>query len=566
MIKVRDRKWHNFTSYFEKPFVLKIKWKNYKTYGRLESWDLRSSDEQYSGTSPIEFENALISIKNKYLLGVHDKNWRDCVLIYIDHIEKIDGYFGHLVTDIFPKKDDDDDDDIINPDPIYYQLLDVFEVRSFLPWKEKAKEDEALDMMNEIFKKYFIPEKYFYLTPNQRMRKCIAKACSKEKSITAKTVFPANKNDYALSKLAVFGGLCYCKVPNFLFTDDMMALDLVSAYIYSFLIKKHCATKAKEVNSDLWEAYIGNEAKASIGIYEIEYDTVDTAIRVFKDEDGENFPVEKGAKVKAVLCSTDVETILNMKKVYVKSINCLYLEEYCIRYLDHYMREALLTEYLNKKKIDKKQQPYEYAQQKIVLNGIAGNAQRYEKTKKGYLNARKNASIAPQWGIFLTAYVRQLVIFLGQTLKGWRYSDTDSIYCLNNFENRRKVEEFNENIRDSIKDFCNLFDYNYEELKDLGTFKIEEEIKKFVSFSAKHYAYMTKENKVVVKAAGCDTDNQSFDEHIFDTDENGYLLLDHIPVGEKIERCTDNGYYERPISGIEAQAVVMLTETIKGYA
>lgn len=563
MIKVRDRRWHNFTSYFEKPFVLKIRWKNYKTYGRLEGWDLSSSDERYSGTSPKEFENALISIRNKYLLGVHSPNWRDCVIIYIDHIEKINGYFGYFVTDIFPKKEEDED---IEPDPIYYQLLDVFEVRSFLPWKEDATEDEALELMNTIYEKYFIPEKYFYLTPNQRMRKRIAKACSKEKSNTAKNVFPATENDYAISKLAVFGGLCYCKVPNFLFTDNMMALDLVSAYIYSFLVKKHCVTKAKEVNSDLWEAYISNETKASIGIYDLEYDTVDTAVRVFKDEDGENFPVEKGAKVRAVLCSTDLETILNMRKVYVKKVECLYLEEYCMRYLDKYMREALLTEYLNKKRINKVTQPYEYAQQKIVLNGIAGNAQRYEKTHSGYLNARKNASIAPQWGIFLTAYVRQMVIFLGQTLKGWRYSDTDSIYCLDNFENRKKVEEFNDNIRDSLKDFCNLFDYNYEELKDLGTFKIEEEIKKFVSFSAKHYAYMTKDDEVVVKAAGCDKDNQTFDEHIFDVDENGDLILDHIPVGEKIERCTDDGYYERKISGIEAQAVALLTETIKGYA
>ena len=77
---------------------------------------------------------------------------------------------------------------------------------------------------------------------------------------------------------------------------------------------------------------------------------------------------------------------------------------------------------------------------------------------------------------------------------------------------------------------------------------------------------MTRDNEVVVKAAGCDKDNQTFDEHIFDVDENGDLILDHIPVGEKIERCTDDGYYERKISGIEAQAIVMLTETIKGYA
>ena len=220
MIKVRDRKWHNFTSYFEKPFVLKIRWKNYKTYGRLEGWELSSSAERYSGTSPKEFENALISIRNKYLLGVHSSNWRDCVIIYIDHIEKINGYFGYFVTDIFPKKEEDED---IAPDPIYYQLLDVFEVRSFLPWKENATEDEALELMNTIYEKYFIPEKYFYLTPNQRMRKRIAKACSKEKSNTAKNVFPATEEDYTLSKLAVFGGLCYCKIPNFLFTDNMIA-------------------------------------------------------------------------------------------------------------------------------------------------------------------------------------------------------------------------------------------------------------------------------------------------------------------------------------------------------
>ena len=42
-----------------------------------------------------------------------------------------------------------------------------------------------------------------------------------------------------------------------------------------------------------------------------------------------------------------------MRKVYVKKVECLYLEEYCMRYLDKYMREALLTEYLNKKRINK---------------------------------------------------------------------------------------------------------------------------------------------------------------------------------------------------------------------
>ena len=120
-------------------------------------------------------------------------------------------------------------------------------------------------------------------------------------------------------------------------------------------------------------------------------------------------------------------------------------------------------------------------------------------------------STIPLWGVYTLSYTKQLVFELATQLVGWRYSDTDSIYCDDTPENRAKLEAFNSKIRAEVKQFCDKFGYDYNILQDLGTFKKEAEIVKFRSFGVKMYAYrkveLNDEGKIVetdeMHFAGC---------------------------------------------------------------
>lgn len=538
MIKVRDKKQRHFTSYLETPFVLDINIENFEDHGIMTGWRLFSSSESYEGKNKKDFLDTLNTITQKYELKNHDGavEWEDRIIIFVDDIRKIIGFFD--VDECFPEE-------ASNP---LYVTLGFFEFRSYEVWQEKLSCDKALEMLTMVYNDFFIPDKYFYLTPNQRIRKRISKLTKKYKETTAAEIYPQTMDDLDVVRKAIFGGLCFCSCPGVAYDDDMIEVDIKSAYIYTLFIEKHTMSKSKEVNPSTWRSYIDNGTKGSIGIYHIKYTTVHTAVSCFKDENGDHFPVGEDIEVDAFMCSTDIATLLAMDKVYVKKVECLYLIEYKMGRLGKAMRDVLLEEYLKKASIDEKTDPYRYKAQKVTLNGVAGNCQRLPAAgdKKAFLAARKNPSIAPTWGVWTTAYLRQLIITLAQQLKGWRYTDTDSIYCRDTYENRKKIEETNEIIREHVREFCNELGYDFEKLKDLGQFEIKAEIDKFGAFSAKHYCYHTKDDHFEVKAAGCIKEEMNLSvDTVFAKDKDGdiYLTLHHLPVGHRKNVHTDNGYY-----------------------
>ena len=142
------------------------------------------------------------------------------------------------------------------------------------------------------------------------------------------------------------------------------------------------------------------------------------------------------------------------------------------------------------------------------------------------------------------SYCKQLVFTLGTSVAGWRYSDTDSVYCDYDSANIKILNEFNNKIMSSNYEKCELLgytDYNMDLLCKLGTFDTDDVIiDKFRVWGNKTYAYHTTDGKYVIKAAGCNKEELPADDSIF-TDP------DYKPkVGTRKHAYYDEtGYHEK---------------------
>ena len=394
--------------------------------------------------------------------------------------------------------------------------------------------------MQKFVDEFFVPEKYFYLTPNQRTRKLLSKACKEEKSTVAKDAFPENPFAYNVLRSALFGGICYCPLPGVIKEKPILGLDIKSAYIYSLLTKKFPVSKAKEENPENWEFYVKNEFEGSLGTYKITYTTASTIVHCFKDLNGKNLVSGQNVTVTLTLTNIDLDILLNLEKVYIKEVVCTYLEVYDLDYLPRYVVARLVEEYLKKSHIDKEKNPELYKLQKTILNGIYGNC--IKKIDFAYFGSKKNgAYLTPQWGIWTTSYTKQHLLGLALQMSGWLYSDTDSIYCYDTIQNRNLLKAYNEKTRKIMASFCERTGYIHPELLELGEFELEYEIKKFKALKQKEYLFTIeiekeviedgkkikiKEDKIVVKAAGCSKEEMPLVDSLY--------KLKSLPVGTKI--------------------------------
>lgn len=547
-IDVVDKKMSNHSKYLKSIYAVEINFISVGKAGYITHWKLKSKDESYEGVDGVDFILTLLDISAKYGLEVRTEHSRDLIVIYVDKVDKIRGFFYNFMTNDFS---------------FYTQLLDHFEFRSYLPWNKKLKDlDEVVSYMQKITDEFFIKERYYYLTPNQRTRKLISKRCRQLKDDTAKVLFPTTYTEYANRRLGLFGGIVYCPRPNVIIEKPILALDIKSAYIYSLLVEKHCVGSAKECNPKDWEYFIKNPFETSFGFYTITYSTYSTVISCYKDTDGKNLKPAEKATVNINLTNIDLKIILEMPGVTILKVKCDYLESYDLNYIPEYLRCTLIDEYNKKNSIDKIKDPVEYVMQKTVLDGIYGNTIK-KLTCAEYSKSKKSASLAPQWGIWTTAYTKKILLGLALQLDGWIYSDTDSIYCFDTVENRERVKAYNDEIRLKVKHFCEKFGYDvyYDDLKDIGTFEIEHEIVKFKALKPKEYMFTTKEGKIYVKAAGCNKEEMEISDDLYSAK--------HMPVGTRTysnicleeSACEYKGktyysvtsYYEKNMNGESAR-------------
>lgn len=504
----------------------------------LNSWSMRIGDKAYTGETVDDLLNTLKAVSLDYGLTTYSENLKDVLVIYTNQLRELYCFLYNYVTDKFLVDTIVDvgvgkTHSIINKG--YFQVLDHIEFRKCWDSKDCKTLDQITDwailMWNDLFEK----DKKCYLTENAVTRTTIHRECKKAKCTLGKDIFPYNPYLYNLYKGAAHGGVVtYDSVGD---TKDepiiMIEADLKSAYIFCYTLPMPISAGER----------IDPNTKTNdltIGVYKITYKNTSRYLATIKDIYDRNFDLSGELVTQEFfLTSVDLETIKKVAKV--KKIECTELYRFDSGLLPKAIIDVLIRFFIDKEKNDKNSGLYKVA--KIILNGCYGNA--ILNMSDYDIKNGKFTDLVPQWGAFITSYCRKIIIDTGLGIYKHRYSDTDCIFCDKTQNNLDCIENWNKQARKHIRELCDLYGYNYEDIKNLGSFIIEEKnIVRMKIVGNKQYAYETAEKgpeDVIVKAAGCvKQDKYSWED----------LKEDEMPIGDwegKFEiievPCSNNGRY-----------------------
>ena len=448
-----------------------------KSDGDFASYLLQYAGNSYAGSDLIELK-CLLKTLTADLTTKSDYS-RELLLVYVKNLKQIRAYFD------------------VELEPNSRRLIiDNCEFRS---WTDFTDSDVETVMQN--WANIFADNKYPYLTPSQMPRKQL------QKSVGDSTahIFPSLATLPLISK-GVHGGICYARdqLPH----ENMAGFDLVSAYIYSIVFKRHACEAPQPIDSSLWDAKINAEDYGTIGRYTIEYTCVFSAISCFKSTDGQSLRTGTHT-VDIVLSNIDIQTLLSIPQMQIKAVDCKVLYGFKLDYLPKQIRDYCVELFIQKQTTNKKSA--DYIRIKRILNaGLFGNflyamnrIMETDRSERKTAYKRANKSLCPQWGIFTMAYVKQIIFGLGIKAVEWVYSDTDSIYCSNDSYNIKLFDDYNKIVYNQNLELCKQFEYSVEVAK-LGTFDEPERIDKFIANKRKQYWYLTADGEIIVKAAGCD--------------------------------------------------------------
>lgn len=470
----------------------------------LTKWTLSSKNITYTGEDVKSLLDTLEMLIDKYDLQVRSNLSKDILVIYTDRLFELGCYLKNHLTDVFI---------------CYIQVMNNIEFREC--WNEDMTTAEDIyKWADDYIQNLFIPDKYFYLTPSQISRKRIYRMCKKHQENLGAKIFPSDYPKFKYIRNSLYGGICYCPYPEMEFNRPIIEIDLKSAYIFAF-IKRHCSTIGRRVrDTSVWERYLDDDYKFSIGTYKITYSCWSNRIRCYKTIEGYT-PSQEGIHTDTFRF-TNKDLRIFLANVNATQVECTELLEFDTDYLPKPVLDCIIDMYMRKETSD----GIEKAIAKIILNSIYGNTSRKREEEEFKRLSEQDMTLPPQWGTFITVYCKEMLLAMGMQLEGWIYSDTDSIFCFDTRENRAKIDEFNKKTRLEVKDFCDKFGYDFNVLKNLGAFMIEEEIIRFKAWKQKQYAFQRKDGSVVVKASGCV--RREYDASVFD--------MKSVPVGEKVIR------------------------------
>lgn len=528
MITVREKKYHNVTQYFDKGCG--VHFNNFRVgdAGYIYGWTLCIGDKHYKGFTTDEFKQTLNKIIKEYNLHVYSENKKDVMVIFIDNVLKVYGFFKDVISDYFPK----DNLDKINSVFIY----DVFEFRDISVWNDELHgaveiADYAQFLINEVFQNKY--DKYFYSSPQQMSRRWLKKYVGKDK--TASKLFPRQWKEYLYYREAVFGGINYA-IPGIY--EHYLKFDLCSAYIFCMLIKKHCMSEKEALaNPSRYAVY---KDKPFIGRFKITYKNYRPGIQCYKDVDRQDIP--ESGKVHILLSDID---LANFCKVCdVEEIKCGSLLLYKRDYLPKSNRDFLVDMFLDKQHNKSNEKLYKIIKKMLNSAGY-GDSIRDLPSGIAYKKHRDSATTIPEWGIEALAYCKEMILSIGLKAEDWIYTATDSVIIKDIPENRKLVEEFNRKIQQEVKEFCDVFGYDFESLKGLGQFELEDEVDKIRVRGHNSYGYSAGD-KFEVKAGGYDYSNVTFGPEYFD--------LEKLPGGHRTVRLLTDKYSSIEVNGIKLES------------
>ena len=524
--------YHRWTSYSSLPISLRLQITSHpkEEYGEITGYQLVVGYEKFLGNTLKELNDKLINLASE-LKG------NEVYVIWTDKLPAIKGFFRYAITRQFPEGSE--------KHFLYITIYDHLEFRDYTLWNKELTSTMTNEWWNveikKLYKEVFIPEKNYWLTPTQPIKKRLMKECD---DYICKEIYPKNITAYNFLRKFLYGGLVYCAYPKVEFNDDMILVDMTSAYIWGWLCQPHIIEKEYSVSPSRWKEFLYKEDYATEGIYNIKFHCSTTKIKCYKDINGYHLnrdPIYeseegyyKGLQHK-VLClnNIDLQIFLDLCD-NVEEIECLSLSVAKVGKIPQDIAHVLADEYLKKQILPKNSEARRV--QKVKLLSMYGiSILKCDKTD--FSQKRKEAVVPPQWGIWTTSYVKRQIFNLGNKLEGWRYTDTDCILCKDTPENRKQIEYFNESIREKVKEACDYYNLDFDDMKHLGEFKLEYEINKMKAIATKEYMFTTKEGEFIVKAAGCDKQKLKEYDDLYDRDM--------IPTGDRIQwEITDNSYYE----------------------
>lgn len=495
------------------PYVLEIK---------QDKWKLYSSEYSYEGTTKEEFVSALDDLKVQYDLQTI-KNKHDKLVIYMEDLHDI-----HQIVD----------ENRITKS-VYdftYIVDDIFEFVEWTKWIDTRAllKYPVLPLVQAIFNKFKELKDGVFWSPAAYARSRSKHNTRKESDkIFAQGLYPF-LDDYFYIQASSYGGLRYCwetKPCEY----DMLYLDITSAYTFTLLTDKYPMSKPQqEENPNKWEEYLIHPSKGSIGIYEITYFCSSSYIQCWHDVDGNK--LKQGTHTATLsLTSVDLDLFLHFQFMNIHKIECKELMVFDMDYMPEYYRRETEALYMDKKNTPKNTPLYEI--NKVILNASAFGNLLYKqieremdklqqtsftedkirnmlKIKISECKENANSTGVPQWGVFCTAYTRKMILGLALLLDKWVYTHTDSIVCKNNEYNKERIECYNQFIQDKIRQYCERTGSNFEDLKKLGQFDVEE-VKVFRAWDTATYALKDKNDKILVKASGRKVSDQTYTDDIF---------------------------------------------------
>lgn len=484
-----------------------------KYYGFIKSWTYaldKNGIETCSGSSQqdlIDFMKKLAASKK-----VESKSSKEILLIYTDNLLKAKGFLQPIIT--YGLSDNDNE--------FYIQVCDTIEIREIVKWTDEYDTAETIaEKASYIIKNVFYPEKYYYLTPNQRPRKKLKKALANHN--IAPSLMPQNFRTYAKDRAMIFGGILGAKRKEYTYkmTEGIYLRydDLTSAYPYVMIAKKHPMEPLHKVDKELHNQYNSDDNYFTKGYYKIDYRCNDNLIATYKDINGNNLEYGYDEVYTAYIRCCDKD-ILNIIKICDHvDIKCYELYVAKKDYLPIEIIECCIQEFNKKQELKGKGAIYDL--QKKVVNGLSGDLTRkpwdnelnfdlvysdnidYEKYHEDYKKFRKECIYSIYWGISVTAEIRYLLTDMALKVKA-KYCDTDGMIYYAFPENVKIIDDYNTMVKEELASF------GYDINGPLGQFKIEaDNIELFKAFDSKTYAYWSKNmEKPVIKVAGMKKEQQ----------------------------------------------------------
>ena len=171
--------------------------------------------------------------------------------------------------------------------------------------------------------------------------------------------------------------------------------------------------------------------------------------------------------------------------------------------LPDYIKEAAIELYEKKaklKKAGKTHSPEYFSAKTLVSNIFGAMVQRYDKylfelTSEQFKGKTMDKILKPQWGVYVTAHVRKILIdiILEIGKEYWLYTDTDSVYFILNEHTRLVIARHNAKMKLKNALLCQKYNLDFRIFDDLGCFDDEHSndltIYHFKTIGSKAYIY-----------------------------------------------------------------------------